>query len=467
MAETLVKPSAVIKYEVINLPPVDQFMIRVYMDYILCFRLDPDSDPHKVYSDLCYGLSDALVEFPFFAGRIIEHDTMRDRIQINISSDNGVSFKYNDLTSLETQPCLLDFDDLEQTHFPPSKFEHSLLPTQERFPTKSNIPALLLQANFIKGGLLLGFSPHHSTSDAAGWTGLIRSWAKHTAAATQGSTITPNQSFEISDRSPLFQISYDLALENCEQLVKVEDPTVLTNALQVALNNNSRKATPMDTVNSFWYFSPERLRALKIAAQSTEETPSWVSTNDALCALFWRHLVIARKLTTYDTTSFQTPCNIRGRLSPKLHRDYVGNAVVHAHLSYPIEELCSKNLSLPTIASAIQKAIDRIDEPLVRNVWGIIDSLPTMRSARYNINPRVGVFMSTLADYDWYGFDWGTHMGRMARLRNPMVNQVAGVTVQPRLRDGGLEIFASLEPEVFEQLRLDETFMTFAEVRCY
>ena len=41
------------------------------------------------------------------------------------------------------------------------------------------------------------------------------------------------------------------------------------------------------------------------------------------------------------------------------------------------------------------------------------------------------------------------------------------MVVQPRLRDGGIEVFMALEPEILERLRLDETFTTFAELRCY
>ena len=468
MAETPVKPSsAIIKPEVINLPPPDQFQLRMYQIFLHCFRLDPEADPRQVYSELRCGLSDALVEFPFFAGRVVKYDVARDRIQINMSSDDGVAFKYNDLTPS------LDFWDLEQGHFPPSKFEGlALTPVDQVFPAGAEDPALLLQANFIKGGLLLATCLHHSTSDAAGWTGFIKSWAKHTAAASTGSRIAPHQSPEILDRAPLFQVTKHVALEHCEQLVKVEDVTERINKMRQYFIGLSRQTISRKIVNACWYFSSERLRALKAAAQPTNEADPWVSTNDALCALLWRHVTQARELkqSAHETTTIQIPCSIRGRCSPELQPEYVGNAIVHAHCSCPIQDLCSTSSNgLSLAAGAIRKAIDRVDEPTVRNIYGIIDSLPTIRAARYKLDlaPGPDFFVTTLAGFDWHSFDWGNHLGRMVRNRSTFRDYVTGVMVLPRLGDGGLEVYMGHELEVIERLRLDETFTKFAELRCH
>lgn len=469
MAEILVKPS-ITTSGIIDLPPADQLMIRAYMNFVLCFRLDPEANPRQVYWDLRCSLSDALVEFPFLAGRVVKHDTPRNRVQIELSSGDGVPFKYNDLTLPDTQPSFADFDDLEQAHFPPSRFDSSLSPLREVFPTGSTSPALLLQANFIKGGLLLTMCLHHSTSDAVGWTGFLRSWAKHTAAATKGLRVAPHQSLGILDRSPLFRNNNDVALEQCEQLVKVDNVTGRVNIINQILNHPSRMTTPSKSVNCHCYFSPERLRALKAASQPTNETDPWVSTNDALCALLWRHMTIARQLkeSGYKISTFEIPCSVRGRLAPKLHPEYAGNATCNAHVSYPIEELCSAAPnSLYSAASAIRKAIDSVDEPMIRKIYGVIDSLPAIGSARYDIDFLRGpdFFVTTLADYDWYSFDWGNHMDRLVRQRYIHIHHSSAAVVQPRLRDKGLEVFMALEPEIFERLRLDETFGTFAQLR--
>lgn len=469
MAETIVKPSAIIRSQVINLPPADQFTIRIYTPCIGCFRLDPEADLRKVYWELRCGLSDALVEYPLLAGRIVECDEGRNRVQINVSVDDGVPFKYNDLTSSETQPSLLDFDTLEQAHFPPSQLDSSLSPVDKLFPTGSNPKALLLQANFIKGGLLLAIAPHHVTSDAAGLNGFVRSWAKYTAAAAKRSRVVPQPSLKILDRSPLFQFSNDTSLEDHKQLVKVDDVTELPRLMVEVYNNIPATRATSNILNVYWYFSPERLRALKAASQPTNKAGAWVSTNDALCALLWRHITIARQLkdSAYENSALQIPCSIRGKLSPRLNPDYVGNAVIHARLSYPIKELCSIAPNcLPLVASAIRKAISEVDEPTTRSIYGIIDSLPTIGSARYDFEPGSDVYVTSLAETDFYNIDWGIHMGRLARNRFAYHSIFSGAVVKPRFTDGGLEVFMTPDTEVLERLRRDETFTRFAELRC-
>ncbi len=467
MAQTLVKPSTIIQSQVINLPPVDQYMIRIYIPIILCFPLGPENSPRQVYSELRCGLSDALVDFPFMAGRIVKHDAARDRIQIQLSTDGGVVFKYNDLTSSESSSP--DFHDLEQAHFPPSEFDESLTPGVPLFPTGSKLPILLLQANFIKGGLLLVAYFHHAASDVVGWTGFTRSWAKNTSAASRGARLAPRPSFEALDRSPLFRVDNNLTLEQCEQLVKVEEVAGHTNMIGDVLNRPLQKATRSNKVCAIWYFSADNLRALKAAAQpvQTATADSWVSTNDSLCALFWRHCSRASHLkeSGYTTAKFQIPVNVRSRLS--LNPDYVGNAVMPALFSYPIQELYSTVPdSLHLTARAIRKAINRIDESQVRSLWGVIDSLPTMNSARYNFASPPDFLITTFAEHDWYGFDWGSHMGRLTGFRFPATIAAGVIAILPKPSDGGLEVCMVLEAEVVERLRLDETFMSFAELRC-
>lgn len=198
-------------------------MIRMYLPFILCFRLSARADPRKVYWDLRCGLSDALAEFPFYAGRLVLSDAKRDRLEIRVSSDDGVSFKYNDLTASNLQPPFPTFDDLEQECFPSSKLDLSLTPLDQIFSTRATNPCLLLQANFVQEGLLLAVCPHHSSSDMAAWTAFLRSWATHTAAAAEkGTRISPYPRTDLLDRSPLFHTSKDRPLEDFVSLTKVD-----------------------------------------------------------------------------------------------------------------------------------------------------------------------------------------------------------------------------------------------------
>ena len=273
----------------------------------------------------------------------------------------------------------------------------SLSSVPEIYPTGSDCPALYLQANFIKGGLLLSFCPYHSTSDALGWTGLLRSWAKYTSAVTNGLKVAPCRSPNILDRSPLFQVNTDIALEDCHLLVKIDDVAKYLRSISQAWNAAPTNRGLSNIFNVHWYFSPRRLQALKAAShpkyepswvsttaaparglqalkaasQPNSEEKPWLSTNDALCALLWRHITIARQLrqSPYKTTTFEISYNVRGLLSPSLDPKYVGNAYGDASTVYPIEELYSTAPDCQSLAArAVREAKNRVDNSMVEVV---------------------------------------------------------------------------------------------------
>ena len=471
-AEVKVKPSRIIKSEVIQLAPPDQFMVRIYLPFILCFRLNAPADPRKVYWELQCGLSDALAEFPFYAGQLVLSDAVRDRLEIRVSSEDGVCFKYNDLTSSKLQPPFPTFNDLEQEHFPASKLDPSLAFMDQIFPTSATNPCLLLQANFIEGGLLLAFRPHHSISDFAGWTTFLRSWAKNTAAAAKGTRIPPNTYTDVLDRSPLFHTTKDIPLKDCVQLTTVDDPSELVAAQIAYINALPEVYASCDIVNAYWYFSASHLRALKSVCQPPNPVAEpWISTNDALCRLLWRHVSLARQLPANNNASsiIAIPCNVRRRLTPPLPPDYVGNALLQAHFACTLSELYSSAPdSLYRTASAIRAAINRVDDRTIRGVYGAINALPKIGAAKYNVDfwPGPDFLITTLAKDDWYGLDWGRQLGKLVRKRMTFFHIPCGFIVEPRDADGGLEVFTAMESEVLERLKADQTFMQFAELRC-
>lgn len=467
-AEVVVKPSTIIKSHTIQLPPVDQFQTRNYTPYLLAFRLDPQADPSRVFWELRCGLSDALSEFPFFAGEIVVEDPRRNHIAIRVSSEDGVHFKYQHLTTREHAQPFPTFNQLEREHFPASKLPLWLSGVQEVLPTNAVSPCLLLQANFIEEGVLLGFSPHHSTSDTVGWTLFLRSWAKHTAAAARGSKIPANRLMDIQDRSPLFHAISETPLQDCPELIQNDDAAAYMAALATAVN-----ATPANVVNSYWYFSAASLSALKASYQPADyHTSAWVSTNDALCALFWRHTSLARQLSPANnaSSSFWIPCDIRSRVQPQLSQEYVGNAVIQATFSYPLSELYSDGPgSLYRVASAIRTALNKIDDRKVRSLYGVFGTLPNVGAARYafDLAPGPDFFISTFAGRDWRQHDWGCQLGKLVGLRFAFLHTIYGYNIVfPRLPDGGLEVFTLYEEEVFERLKADDTFRRYAELRC-
>ena len=351
---------------------------------------------------------------------------------------------------------------LEREHFPLERLDSSLACHDQIF-TNNDVanPCLLAKASFLDGGLILGICIHHTATDNVGSSAFLRSWAKHTRAASQGTRIPPEPSDVSLDRSPLFPTTYEMTLDEC---------SVLSKSGQVFINS---AALLDNVVMTYWYFSASAMRALKIACGPPEPTTDpWISSNDALATLIWRHVSLARQLPAANNamSTFFMPCDVRAKLEPPLPKEYAGNCVHHVHFAYPLSELYSTAPdSLYRTAATIRANINGIDDHAIRGLFGVIDRLPTLGENSYNVDfwPGPDFFLTSCAAHEWYAFDWGCQMGKMARKRFPrFMFQPSGWVVNEKNLEGGVEACAVMEQGVFERLKADETFMRYAELRC-
>ena len=233
--------------------------------------------------------------------------------QIRVSCDDEVVFLFDDLTALDIQPPFPTFNELERDHFPVQELNPLLACLDQTYPPPDGVnPCLIAKANFISGGLILGYRYHHTATDNVGISAFLRSWAKHTAAAAAGTRISPHQSNAILDRSPLFPTTHSMKLEDFSSLSKSGKDFL------------AAPASPANVVIPCWYFSASALRALKAACGPPEPaTDPWISTGDALAALLWCHSSRARQLTAVNnaTSTFIMPCDVRTKLRPPLPKD--------------------------------------------------------------------------------------------------------------------------------------------------
>lgn len=480
-------------------------------------------------------------------------DVASGRIRIEISPKDGVRFRFRNFTAPENNSFPYSYAELERAHFPPSKLDAAILAPTKSWAEGTENPCLLVQAKFIEGGLLLTCCAHHSVSDAVGRSRLFERWSSHTAAsANEGTSTLAKLSPSAFDRSPLFNVTRGVKIEDCPEFESVE-PNLgdhgsqkeaslghVDTASSVSSNRGSngmsktanslamgsqhastalsrygqlinhfllrawhrgsiqniitaiqfpwygaeaertRDTNPAVQMeksmsspklgNSYWYFSCDSLQALKDAARPLSLTDPWISTNDVLCALFWRRVSVAKSLAErgFESSTFDTPCDIRARLVPPLHRDYLGNAVVHAHINLKLQELLSTEAyGLYQTAARIRKAISSVDSASVRRTWGLIDSLPTNLSIRYKVEFSSGpdCFITSIAKQAWYNFDWGCVLGKIDRLRYPFLDNDGVVIVHPEFREGGVEVLLCLEAKVLERLKADEVWNSFAEFR--
>ena len=483
-ADVFVRPAIACMQNTVKLTAVDQLITnRSYIPWTLCFKLESDAETKKILADLATGLSQTLVEIPFLAGSIIPKGDKSGTIEIVVGSDCGVTFKVRNHRARGTNSSACTYDELEQVHFAPSKLYSFLFMPGLECTENMPYPVLQVNADLIDGGLLLTCCTHHAAVDASGSVRLLKVWAGHTKAAAEGQELTlPSISLAALDRSPLLKTVNGLGLKECPELRLLDmlqpRPAPATEGKAEGAPDLDRYAEHLrlppsterpEAVTTWWYFSAEKQRELKATAQWGSGAGSQISTNASISALLWRRSNVARGLLErgVESSTFWIPIDIRSHLN--MHPDFLGNAVYIAHATSPIAELYSAEPdSLSRTANRIREAVKGIDTLKLQRTFGLIDSMPP-GSLIYNFDLVGGTdyIVTSSAKYDLYNQDWGCNLGKItcARLKMPIAVDGAAV-INPVDRDGGLEVMVSCEPEVLEQLKVDEEFTKFAQLRC-
>ena len=470
-----VRPTTPCSPQIIPLTPLDQVAFRLYISFIHCFSLPVRTDQKALYLRLKHGLSETVSELPFLGGCIVPEVGKSGRVQIQIDEGYGIRFPYRDYTDVSPQNSWRrSYEELKAAHFPISALDAGKLSPVDPIPTSPTPPVMVVQANFINGGLLLTTSIHHSALDATGFATVLKIWANRSRRDYDRGGIvsltTPN--WRAMDRSVLMKGHAEANIRD-SPVFRVRDGLELT----VSQRTGMVPACPAKEISIF-YFSPSRLAQLKLAASSDNTTDTWVSTNDALCALLWRHLSRARGFGSLESSGQGTPpvqftlaVQGRQRLAPPLSEEMLGNVVTLCPASLDINTLTSPSSPLYNAASTLRKAINNIDSAYLRGTIGMIDSISDLKDLELSVfdNPLRDLLVSSWSDLGLLQVDWGQGVGRPDYMRitqQPSTGGIGGAGIFPRLLDGGLEVLIGVEAEAMKRLRADEEFLRYAEWRC-
>ncbi|PLB49029.1 hypothetical protein P170DRAFT_436691 [Aspergillus steynii IBT 23096] len=351
----------------------------------------------------------------------------------------------------------------------PQKLLFIPAPAPEEAPV-TGVPALTVQLNFIDGGLLMGLSWHHTVGDAYSLNLLLRTWAHHTrlvlddgivgTPATAVDTSLERWRLDIGSPNPTVDALSDY----------VADPTARSPSHPDHVHLLDRSDRPCaDCVMVTYYFSAAGLNSLRqMLAAAIPEHDVAFTRSEALAALIWKHLSLARRLPMdagSETSLFTTRLNFRSRMKPPLPNSFVGNInTPNARWRLPLTEVCQPSTpqSLATLARGIRSAINALGEPDVRTAIGLANSLPaaTELTDNYNLFPGPDLSLTDISELGILREDWG-------RLLHPTVLRAYSrerglVYVLPQDQDGGCEVQIQCEPDAVQRLNADEVFGRYA-----
>lgn len=155
------------------------------MSYLFPFKLSKNYDPEAIAKIFRQNLLATKKGFPMLACEALPDPEARqaNAIKLQNITDNEIEpVIINDLRHSEIfKPS---FEELEAKHFPVSSFPAGTFTRCAIWPAPGQrIPITTVQANFIRGGLILNWNLFHLVGDGQAFYNSIRVWAEETRRA--------------------------------------------------------------------------------------------------------------------------------------------------------------------------------------------------------------------------------------------------------------------------------------------
>ncbi|KAH7156587.1 transferase family-domain-containing protein [Dactylonectria macrodidyma] len=398
-------------------------------------------------------------------------------MQLRHYGDEVEDFSTNDLRAEVAFPS---FGELKARGFPTSVLDPDLLTKRGlggEWPQPGDrLTVTSMQANFIRGGLLLSVAFLHAYADFTTSYKFMEIFAEDIRRA-QSLLIKHPVEIPSDDRVKLMKPSgshVDLELGHPEYLELPFTPTEVPPKL--AIHNHH---------GHVFYISPENLTALKKEASPAnaklfkgEELPTFVSTNDALTALIWRSTMVAQHphLTAGTAEHSQPPPGLsqvgialdgRRRAGVPVNKHTIGNILGFAPAILDLGKVINK-ASLADLAIISRRAITKAKYRYMDELTTIANSLEDVTrlvAVVFLDMPGNNMIQTSWREFPFYDIEWGPALGdNMLAVRVPAV----GIThtmqvILPDPKKGGIEAFVGAEDSAMERLLSDPVFRRYAD----
>ncbi|TPX69557.1 hypothetical protein SpCBS45565_g02373 [Spizellomyces sp. 'palustris'] len=327
----------------VNLTPLDLVVPKVYAALLLLF-----DDPNGRFSDqvaISSSLERALSEYPALTAELVEENGAVPRLVFN---NKGATLVY-------AQGSEEDFQRMVNGQFAPETIHPNLFP-RGPFP-KPGETVLAVQITLVTirfpqfpgSKVAVGFRRHHHVADLPAFLDFIYRWSE----------VHGKNSLEVQEG--LISIQQKHLVRNLAKLVEVIQPAPSyvnhEYRLGTGAENTGMTRKPEPIYGKQFILDSEALANLKEYAHLGLNDGCWVSTNDAVAALFWRAVSRARELGKNGTTKLGLAVNGRERikaLAPE-SEGYFGNFITGLCVSHTVDDLLTQPLG--TTALMLRQAI--------------------------------------------------------------------------------------------------------------
>ena len=432
----------------------------LYTQLCFCYSVADGVSRTAIVETLTSGLQRLSISFPWLAGQVVQHGA---------SEDKTATFKivpYESLPRLVVKDLMTDdlaptMEALRKAKFPFRMLKEDLICPRMTLAggpgeTYSDpAPVLLLQANFIRGGLLLAIVACHGAMDIVGQVHMIRLLSKACRDEPFSAEEVMNGN---RDRGNLFPL-----LRNWKPEPKPDAQMPRPNTVHPNSEDHLVSSDPTLLIWAYFAFSPSSLKALKDQARLSLTTSlGFVSTDDAVCALIWQSIARARLARLDPATDSTFTRTVDMRRHWNIPNSFPGNVVTKTTNTSTLQITVDETLG--TVASQLRS---KLDPGTLKHGMQVSATSMAHKSDRPAASPtdqsRI-IIMSSWSKVDCYDLDFGLGLGRPTSVRRPQFEPIEGVVyLLPKAPDGEIVAGLCLRDDDMEKLTVDDEFMKYAE----
>ncbi|KAF7857922.1 hypothetical protein EAF04_009279 [Stromatinia cepivora] len=405
---------------------VDVTMPPIYSKRVLIFSTDDTVDPEHTRAEAVRALHNAM-----------QATVEQYPVLVNAVSFSSGAWRFSPgQARLLVRELPMSFEELKKANFSSNLLKADVLTSVPKMiDFENDWDCCRIQANFIKGGLLLCVSIFHLAMDGTSITQFLQDLARNSCAKQPPTKKSP----AAFDRSRLSIAS------SVPDITKMPAYIISSEPLDFASRITGSISSTM------YQFTNESLSRLK--SDCSVYLPAecqWISTQDAACALVFRQKVKARLaaglLKSTDLVQYSFPVEYRNIIDPPLPSDFVGNAIVLTATPLMAVDRLLEPEGLSLAAGAIRQAVTCVDAAFVDNAIAVMSDPPDTGCLRYYgaIHSKTTGINSTT----YKGFvmpeTWHSAIGKYEVMRLLHGGLGDGVFVIMPVRETGWEVIVNL-----------------------
>jgi hypothetical protein len=441
------------------------YLFKLYTQICFIYPVSDASLHHSIINTLESGLQRLSASFPWVAGQVVNEASEGSppvfKIRPLAESPRLIVKDYtNDLS-------IPNMEALRAANFPSRMLDESIIAPRPTLAGAFGAPTdhaeiLILQANFIKGGLLLTINGQHNVVDGVGQGAVMDLLSKacgsepFTAEELSSGNLAP-----IGSVIPLLEDSYTPGPELDYQIKKPSSSDSGSTGID---NDGLQPSVPPKCSWVYFTFSASSLAKLKALTMGTV-TEGYITTDDALTALIWQATMRARRPRYESTVEATIARAVDVRRFMGVSSTYAGILQNMTYHTYKLQALLEEPVG--GLASNLRAPLNPKTSKLAYNTRALATVMARSKDTS-SIGPTItldlpkDIMLSSWSKLNCYTMDFNLGLGNPECVRRPQFTPCESLMyLMPKALDGGIAAAVCLREEDMERLKADKEFVKY------